>query len=112
MIAGITYPEYKGRMQVRYDISPELKSILDLWPDVSEMSVSLSTKPDTIYKWIKRGRVPEEWWQPIIDAALVKGRMLTASDLLTANRPPKLRGRPAHKVRRIRRRKAVETHAG
>lgn len=69
------------------------------------MAAAVGAKYDTVRKWKKSGRIPEDSWQAVIDAALVRGKTLTASDLLEANRAPKLRGRPAHKIRPIRRRK-------
>lgn len=85
-----------------------LQDIFGIWPDLSSMATAIGQKPDTVYRWSKKGRIPEDSWQSVIDAAVVRGRQLTASDLLAANKPPKLRGRPAHKIRPLRRRKRDE----
>lgn len=89
-----------------------LQDIFDLWPTLAEMARSTGRKYDRVRKWQKAKRIPEDSWQAVIDAALVKGRVLTAADLLAANAPPKLRGRPAHKIRHLRRRKRSEERIG
>ena len=97
-IDRITYPYYKGVMQA-------IQDIFGIWPTPTDMARAIGAKPDTVLKWSRKGRIPEDSWQSVIDAAMVRGRALTAADILAANTPPKLRGRPAHKVRPLRRRK-------
>lgn len=84
-----------------------LQDIFGIWDSIPLMAVAIGAKPDTVRKWKKHERIPEDSWQAVIDAALVRGRSLSAGDLLAANRAPKQRGRPAHKVRRLRRRSEV-----
>lgn len=88
-----------------------LHDIFAIWPSVADMARSIRRKPDTVLKWRKNKRIPEDSWQAVIDGAFVRGHVLTAADLLAANRPFRLRGRAAHKVRSLRRRKAIENHA-
>jgi len=86
-----------------------LQDIFAIWGDsIGVMAAAVGAKYDTVRKWRKSGRIPEDSWQAVIDAAMVRGRSLTASDLLAMNKPPKLRGRPAHKVKRLRRRKKTD----
>jgi hypothetical protein len=82
-----------------------LQDIFGLWPSISVMAESIGAKTDTVRKWKKSGRIPEDSWEVVIDAAGMKGATLTIADLHAANRPSRPRGRPAHKVRSIRRRR-------
>lgn len=90
-----------------------LHDIFGIWNHkIPIMAASIGAKTDTVRKWKRHGRIPEDSWQAVIDAALVRGRSLTAGDLLAANRVPKQRGRPAHKIKPLRRRKREEDRVG
>ena len=89
-----------------------IQDIFGIWPSLPAMAIAIGAKPDTVYRWQKKGRIPEDSWQPVIDAAAIRGRQITAADLLAVNTPPKLRGRPAHKVRALKRRKRPEVRVG
>jgi hypothetical protein len=82
-----------------------IQDIFGIWPTLVDMATAIGAKPDTVYRWQKKGRIPEDSWQAVIDAAVVRGQPLTAGDLLAVNTPPKLRGRPAHKIRTLRRKR-------
>jgi hypothetical protein len=69
------------------------------------LAAALNEKQDTVYRWLRRKRIPDTAWQSIIDAAIVRGKVLTIADLHAANRPAKPRGRATHKARSARRRR-------
>lgn len=81
-----------------------LHDIFAIWTDLRSMATALNEKKDTVYRWHRRGRIPDTAWQRVIKAAEVRGRQLTVADLHAANRPAKPRGRANHKIRSIRRR--------
>jgi len=72
----------------------EVRDIFELWPTVTAMAKAISAKPDTVRKWKKTKRIPEDAWHSVIDAALVKGCRLTVDMIMAANEPMKRRGRP------------------
>ena len=74
-------------MQVRHDI-------FGLWPTFTALATDIDAKPDTVRKWGKFGRIPQESWQSVIDAAARKGHPLTLEDIVAFNAPMKRRGRP------------------
>lgn len=86
-------------MQTRGDI-------FGIWATDAAMAHDLKQLPDTVYRWRKRGRIPEEQWDAVIEAAARCGRHLTATDILAANTPAKQRGRPAHKIRKLKERRS------
>jgi len=75
----------------------QIHEIFGLWNSVTEMATAISAKPDTVRKWKKFNRIPQDAWRSVIDAAVVKGAELTVDDIMAANEPMKQRGRPAHK---------------
>jgi len=83
-----------------------LDDIFSIWTSISSLATALNEKEDTVYRWKKRRRIPEDAWQPVIDAAALRGKTLTIADMHAANRPPKRRGKPAHKPKPVRRRRA------
>ena len=85
--------------------------VFGIWPDTSTMALEIGEKPDTVYRWSLKRRIPETAWREVITAAFKRGRKLTADDLLTANAPMKQRGRPAHKVRRLPRKRGERSQA-
>lgn len=89
-------------MQVVHDI-------FSIWgTDLSKAARALATalkeKHDTVYRWGKRGRIPGDAFPGIVEAARIKGKILTLADLHAANRPRKARG-AAHKRRSMRHRR-------
>lgn len=78
--------------------------IFGLWDTTTEFAKAISAKPDTVRKWKKFGRIPQDAWQSVIIAAALKGRELSVDDILAANTPMKQRGRPAHKPKSRRKR--------
>lgn len=77
--------------------------VFALWSSTAEMATAISAKPDTVRKWKKYGRIPQDAWPEVIVAAALKGVELTTDDIIAFNTPMKPRGRPAHK-RRLRKR--------
>jgi len=76
-----------------------VQDIFALWGSTTEMAVAISARPDTVRKWKKFQRIPQDAWRSVIDAAVIKGVVLTVDDIMAANQPMKQRGRPAHKAR-------------
>lgn len=76
--------------------------IFSLWDSETVLAEAISQKPDTVYRWKKRHRIPEAHWNSVIDAARKLGKEITASDLHRFNAPMKMRGRPSHKRRKFR----------
>jgi hypothetical protein len=60
---------------------------------VTTLAGAIKEKVDTVYRWSRRGRIPETAWESIIRAAESRGAKLTASDILSANKPARRRGR-------------------
>jgi len=77
------------------------------------MAQEVGAKEETVRGWERQKRIPEDWWRSVTSAAAERDKTVTTDDLLAANRPPKQRGRPAHKVRKIKsfRRRRVEAQA-
>jgi len=71
--------------------------IFKLWDSTTVFAKAISAKPDTVRKWKKFGRIPQDAWPSVIVAAALKGCELTVEDIIAANTPMKQRGRPAHK---------------
>jgi len=67
------------------------------------MAVDIGAQPDTVRKWRKFGRIPQDSWQVVIAAAAAKGHSITLDTFVSLNTPMKQRGRPAHKSGRLRR---------
>lgn len=81
-------------MQAPRDIS----EVFGLWDSRTAMARALNESYDTIRKWEKSKRIPERAWNAVISAAALRGRLITASDLLNLNTEQKPRpGRPARK---------------
>ncbi len=78
------------------------RDIFGIWPDINSMADEIGEKPDTVYRWDRKRRIPEPSWQAVIEGAKKRSVDLTASDILAFNAPMKQRGRPAHKIRRRR----------
>jgi hypothetical protein len=68
--------------------------ILGIWKTWTALAVDISAKPDTVRKWKKFHRIPQESWQSIIDAAARKRRRVTVEQIMEFNAPMKPRGRP------------------
>lgn len=90
-------------MQALHDIFSKWGTDADGFPDFSAVAAALNEKQDTVYRWWKRGRIPERAWLPFISAAEGRGERLTVADMHAANRPRKARG-DAHKIKSKRRR--------
>lgn len=83
-----------------------VQDIFDLWSTISEMATAISERADTVRKWKKFSRIPQGAWRSVIDAALLKGVMLTVDDIMKINTPMKPQGRPAHKPKTHKRSEA------
>jgi hypothetical protein len=58
------------------------------------MAEEIGELEDTIYRWRKRGRIPEEAWPKIIEKAAKHEKLVTAQQLMNLNGPVGRRGRP------------------
>lgn len=85
-----------------------VNDIFAIFGGLRPMAAAIGARWDTVRKWDKFGRIPEDSWQAVMDAALLRGHPLTAVDLFQANKTPKQRGRRAHKVRALRRKRRSE----
>lgn len=77
--------------------------IFSIWDDISDMATALNEKQDTVYRWSLRGRIPDNAWDRVIEAAKKRGTVLTVADLHAANKPRKS---PSHKLRPSRKRRS------
>lgn len=82
----------------------DIGDIFAIWPSLNDMAVAIDAKPDTVFRWKLRGRIPQEHWGAVITAALLKGEVVSAEELLRSSAPMKQRGRPSHKPKRRGRR--------
>lgn len=92
-IDGKSIPGYKINMQAVHDI-------FAFWPTIAAFAQDLDLNPDAVRKWKKFGRIPQEAWGAVIEAAGKRGKTLTLADIVAANAPMKQRGRPS--TRKIR----------
>lgn len=88
-----------------------IHDIFGIWPSVSVMATELDRGYDTVLAWRTRQRIPEDSLNDVVQGAAKRGVNLTREQILEANAPIKKRGRPAHKVRKIRARR-TEARAG
>jgi hypothetical protein len=75
-----------------------IQDIFGIWPSVEAMANAINEKPDTVLRWTYRGRIPEDAWSAVIEAASLKRRKVTAQQLLELNAPIKRRGRRPNQV--------------
>ena len=71
--------------------------IFEIWPSLSAMAADLDQLEDTVYRWRRRGRVPEDIWSRLIEKAALRGKLVAPSDLMRLNGTIKRRGRPRGK---------------
>ncbi len=74
---------------------------------VTELAQAVGEKRDTVYRWLRSGRIPETSWPAVITATGRQGVQISADTLLAINKPAGKRGRPSKKkkiaVRKARR---------
>lgn len=85
---------------------PSIDDVFARWDTISDLAADIGEKPDTVYRWKKRRRIPEAAWASVIAAASRRGIAITADELLAVNTPMKQRGRPAHRTGSQKRRAA------
>jgi hypothetical protein len=88
-----------------------IRDIFTLWPTNKDFGLDIGAKADTVRKWKKAGRIPQAFWQPVIEAVALHGHTITAADLLAFSAPMKQRGKPAHKPQPRQRKTKVEARA-
>lgn len=80
-----------------------IDDIFRIWPTTAALAAAIGAKSDTVRKWKKFGRVPQEAWAPLILAASRLGRQITVAHICAVNTPMKKRGRPPKRRARARR---------
>jgi len=53
-------------MQYKSDVY--LKTIVDAWPSVREMSRELNVNDQAVYQWINRSSIPKSYWAEVLHA--------------------------------------------
>ena len=79
----------------------ELGDIFAIWDSVRDMSTAVNRPYDTVLAWRIRGRIPEDAWQDVIDAAVLRGKRLTIAEIMAVNEPLKQRGRRRRSEARV-----------
>lgn len=72
-------------MQALHDIN----DVFSIWGDkpIAPMARDIGENYDTVRKWRDNKRIPETSWSSIIQAAVLRDRVVTADDLLRLNAP-------------------------
>lgn len=71
-----------------------IHDIFEIWPSLGQMATEIGELEDTVYRWRKRGRIPEEAWPRVIEKAAKHEKLVTAQQLMSLNGPVGRRGRP------------------
>jgi len=71
-----------------------IDDVFAIWDSLREMAEDLEQLEDTVYRWKKRGRIPEDMWPKVIEKAAKHERLVTAQQLMKFNAPISRRGRP------------------
>jgi|HubBroStandDraft_5_1064220.scaffolds.fasta_scaffold109906_2 hypothetical protein len=75
-----------------------IQDIFGIWVSLEAMAIDLGELEDTVYRWRRRGRIPEEAWPRVIEKAAKHEKLVTAAQLMTLNGPVGRRGRPRQSV--------------
>jgi hypothetical protein len=59
-----------------------ITNLFGLWKTIPEMAEAIGESHWTVEKWKQRRRIPNGYWPAVISAARLKGKRLTADDLL------------------------------
>ena len=79
----------------RYNIGVHsIDDIFGIWVSLEAMALDLVQLEDTVYRWKKRGRIPEDMWPTVIEKAAKHERLVTAQQLMKFNASIAKRGRP------------------
>lgn len=70
-------------------MSKSLDDVFGWWKTVPEMAAAVGESHWTVQKWRTRKRIPDEYWTSLIEAARLKGKKLSADELLLMHNPPK-----------------------
>jgi len=75
-----------------------IDDIFRVWPSTTVMAEEIGEKPDTVFRWSKRGRIPEHAWGAVIESARRRKQRITAKQILDLNAPmrPRGAGSPLH----------------
>lgn len=61
-----------------------MEKLKQIWPVMAEMARDLDMPYVNVQAWFRVGNVPWWWHQRVIDAAKIKGHVLTADDFTKA----------------------------
>ena len=87
-----------------------IQDIFRIWGEsVTPMAQDLGRPYDTVLAWRTRGRIPEDAWQDVIDAAAKRGRTITVADILAVNGALGKRGKRPGPSRKMKTRKRPES---
>lgn len=89
-----------------------VRDIFEIWgapaaDAIQTIADELDEKPDTVYRWRQRRRIPELKWDGLIKSAASRGVDLTPDELFRFNRSqpaktPRTRAKKTGKVRALR----------
>lgn len=57
------------------------RSVIDLWPSVSDLATALGENVSTVQKWRTRNRIPSYQWWAIVQNARARGYAVTLERL-------------------------------
>lgn len=74
-----------------------VKDIVSYWPSISAFAEAVSTPDDIVpmsrvYRWMERNKIIRKYHQRILDAAKVRGVILTEQEIKALSPKGKLRG--------------------
>jgi hypothetical protein len=84
-----------------------IQDIFGIWPSINSMADALNEKPDTVFRWKHRSRIPEHIWPKLIERSAAINQPVTAEDLLKFNAPMGRRGAPPGGRKKVRRKLRV-----
>lgn len=70
----------------------------------AKFAAAIGEKRDTVYRWLRRGRIPESAWASVISAAKNRSIPIEAADIFRVNLQPKPNGKAGRAT--IKRRRA------
>lgn len=78
-----------------------LRDIFEIWDSIGEMAKGVRRPYDTVLAWKLRGRIPEDAWRDVINAAALHKVRLTVEQIMAVNEPVKQRGRRRRSEARV-----------
>ena len=63
------------------------REITDIWPTHGELARETGALYEQVRKWRSRGKIPGEWWLPVVRAAHRRGIAVSLEDLAVLGLP-------------------------